>query len=369
MYNSNNGHELILRENSYNLNKKILAIHSEDRDIGKWPYSNIFEIQCPQVYQNVESIRLTDITLPKTIPYTFVHNYQNTIFLFKVIPSITSSYYSLLNNDTIYNFEIQEGNYTGEQLALEIQNNLNNTITNALSSIPYTYTNFKVYYDLVANKLHYGNQIDAFQFIFDVQPNYILTQCEQPNVFSRLTQWGLGWNMGFYQKTYDSTNLSYTNGDTSIVFNYLNITDPNYTFITIDNNINTNGYYLKSPCTLELQPDTVIYIEIEKFNYTDELLPYSCFTNSINTTASYNGIMNSAFVKVPLISRYLSPPEITNCGFCVPVIEKISKFKFKFRYHDGRLVNFKDSTFNFSLEINQIRNEISRGYNNVRRPN
>ena len=81
--NSNNGHELILRENSYNLNKKILTINSEDRDIGKWPYSSNFEIQCPQVYQNVESIRLFDIILP-TIQYTFTHSYQNTIFLFKI---------------------------------------------------------------------------------------------------------------------------------------------------------------------------------------------------------------------------------------------------------------------------------------------
>ena len=365
--NNNNGHELILRENSYNLNKKILTIHSEDRDIGKWPRSTSFEIQCPQVYQNVESIRLVDITLP-TIQYTFTHSYQNTIFLFKLIaPTIPVVDISgtFLNINTIYSFEIQEGNYTGTQLALEIQNNLNNTISIASSA---TYSNFKVYYDPVANILHYGNQVHSFSFLFDVQPTYVLINCEQSNIFLQYTRWGLGWNLGFNQEKYDSINLTNSTGDRSIVFNYLNKIDSNYTFLSI-NNSTTQGFYLKSPMPLKLQPDTAIYLEIEKFNYLDELVPYVSFTNSLCTSASYNGIMNSAFVKVPLVSRYLSPPEITNCGFCAPVIEKISKFKFKFRYHDGRLVDFKDYPFNFSLEINQIRNEISQGYNNVRRPN
>ena len=363
--NSNNGHELILRENSYNLNKKILTIHSEDRDIGKWPHSTSFEIQCPQVYQNIESIRLVDITLP-TIQYTFTHSYQNTIFLFK------------LNNDnTIYSFEIQEGNYTGTQLALEIQNNLNNTISIASNT---TYIKFKVYYDPVANILHYCNQDDSFSFLFDVQPTYVLTHCEQPNIFSQYTRWGLGWNLGFNQELYNSIHLTNSNGDKSIVFNYLVTSDPNYTFLSINTITATNaGYYLKSPMPLKLQPDTAIYLEIEKFNYLDELVPYVSFTNSLCTSASYNGVINSAFIKIPLtplasssgIPNYVlntSQIILNNCGFCIPVIEKISKFKFKFRYHDGRLVDFKDYPFNFSLEINQIRNEIPRPYN-VRKPN
>ena len=321
--NSNNGHELILRENSYNLNKKILTINSEDRDIGKWPYSSNFEIQCPQVYQNVESIRLFDIILP-TIQYTFTHSYQNTIFLFKLIPTTPISG---LNNDTIYTFEIQEGNYTGTQLALEIQNNLNNTISIASNT---TYSKFKVYYDPVANILHYCNRTDSFSFLFDVQPTYLLIHCEQPNIFLQYTRWGLGWNLGFNQEAYDSILLSNSTGDKSIVFKYLVSSDPNYTFLSI-NSSNTLGYYLKSPMPLKLQPDSAIYLEIEKFNYMDELVPYVSFTNSLCTSASYNGVINSAFIKIPLppspsfsgspnyvINTY--QVNLNNCGFCIPVI-------------------------------------------------
>jgi hypothetical protein len=58
---------------------------------------------------------------------------------------------------------------------------------------------------------------------------------------------------------------------------------------------------------------------------------------------------------------------LNNCGFYIPVIEKIARLKFRFRYHDGRLVEFKDHPFNFSIEINQVRNEIDRPYD-IRTP-
>ena len=36
--------------------------------------------------------------------------------------------------------------------------------------------------------------------------------------------------------------------------------------------------------------------------------------------------------------------------------------KFKFRYHDGRLVDFKDNNFNFTIAFNQLKDEIARDY-------
>ena len=54
-------------------------------------------------------------------------------------------------------------------------------------------------------------------------------------------------------------------------------------------------------------------------------------------------------------------------AFDVPE-EKISKLKFTFRYHDGRLVDFDDIPFDFTIEFNQLKNEILRTYQ-VRVPN
>ena len=44
-----------------------------------------------------------------------------------------------------------------------------------------------------------------------------------------------------------------------------------------------------------------------------------------------------------------------------PPLENLRKLKFKFRYHNGTLVNFYDQDINFTLEINSIRNEIRNG--------
>ena len=77
-----NTHPLIQREQTYVLNRKLVSIHSEDRDYVKWPNSNHFGIDLGQGYHNVESIRLVDYSFPSN-NYTFSNEYQNTKLSFK----------------------------------------------------------------------------------------------------------------------------------------------------------------------------------------------------------------------------------------------------------------------------------------------
>ena len=85
-----------------------------------------------------------------------------------------------------------------------------------------------------------------------------------------------------------------------------------------------------------------------------------------------NGIINSYFAKIPIIKSDYNQSFSgkfnynESLSYYQPPIERISKFKFKFRYHDGRLVDFQNYNFSFDLEINQIRNEI-KNYD-VRKP-
>ena len=44
-FNVNQNNPLIDREQTYVLDRKLLTIHSEDRDYAKWPNANHFEIQ------------------------------------------------------------------------------------------------------------------------------------------------------------------------------------------------------------------------------------------------------------------------------------------------------------------------------------
>ena len=376
MYNTYNSHQLITRQQSYNLNKKILTVHSEDRDMCKWPFSNNFAIDCPEVYEKVESMRIVDITFP-SLQYTFTNSYQNTKLSFRIFPKnpgsvwypVTAAY---VNN--VYIMEIQEGYYTPDQLANELQNKLNETVSTFIktkdNSIP-PYTNFKVYYNKVANILYFGNLEDEFTFLCGEQIDYTLCQCEQPNVFPKCTQWGLPWNLGFDKESYISSPLLTSQGDNDIVISYLPSTSPEYIFLPAGTGT-IPSYFLLAPFTVKLNGDNAIYMEIDKYNYMDELKPYPVNTSgSFNNT--YGGIVNSAFVKIPITSNpysYFTDSTmiyLNNCGFYIPVIEKISRLKFKLRYHDGRLVDFKDAPFNFSIEINQIRNEIDRQYD-VRKP-
>ena len=43
-----------------------------------------------------------------------------------------------------------------------------------------------------------------------------------------------------------------------------------------------------------------------------------------------------------------------------PPLDKLSKLKFKFRYHDGTLVDFGGQNFSFTIALYTYRDEIAR---------
>ena len=63
-YSLGNSKPLINREQNYVLDRKLVTVHSEDRDITKWPNSNTFEIMLPEQLLNVQSMRLIQATMP-----------------------------------------------------------------------------------------------------------------------------------------------------------------------------------------------------------------------------------------------------------------------------------------------------------------
>ena len=61
-YNLYNDRQLIERQQTYVLERKLVTIHSEDRDILKFPSSSEFEIEMPQDYLNVYSAKLSTVS-------------------------------------------------------------------------------------------------------------------------------------------------------------------------------------------------------------------------------------------------------------------------------------------------------------------
>lgn len=325
--NFNNTHELINRQQNYFLNRIPLTIHSEDRDIFAWPNSNNFEINLPATYENVQSIRLIQISFPNKL-YSFSKKLDNTSF--KLVDKTNSNFY----------INIEEGTYKHQELANELTNKLN-----SYDGKP-TDQNFLVKYNKINNKYYFSSNSNF---------NLDFSQKEYPdsNIINNNVNWGLGYNIGFNKKLYSS------NTD-SITFDYL------------ENSNVFNGYDNKIEATncSNLQGDTSFYMEIEKYNSYNELYPYTSNNNSAYNN-KYGGRINSSFAKIPInndntidfccktLNGSKSLYGFTNFE---PPLERLSKFKFKFRYHDGRLVDFNNQQFNFTIEINTLTNEINKDF-------
>jgi|TARA_B110000967_G_scaffold45228_1_gene45432 plasmid maintenance system killer protein len=378
-YNVNNEHQLIRRQNTYVLDRKLVTIHSEDRDTSKWPNSNHFEVELPSTLSNVQSMRLVEIQLPAN-QYVFSNNQQNTKIQFQLLPNVSTQsiiYIALANNiNNPYTLTIQEGFYSPDEMANELQNGMNNAVTDFLmtdpsaASIGATYSNFKVRYDRVGQQMFFGNTYDNFKLQFNVKIEYdvpcsaIIGDNQSANVWEQNTNWGLPAYLGFQKSEYTTTETS-----GNVLFNYdaSNIwltPDPTYTPPGFD----TFCYYVAGPKTISMFGDSAIYMEFDKFNTMDELKPYVERTNQTYNN-DYNGRINSAFAKIPVTpggqnSQIFDSRNgfLQNVSQYHPAIDKIKKAKFKFRYHDGRLVDFKDTNFNFTIAFNQLKDEIARDY-------
>ena len=70
-------HPLIQSEQTFVLDRKLISVHSVDRDYQKWPNSNHFGVDLGESFHNVQSMRLINFSVPAN-NYTFSTAYQNT---------------------------------------------------------------------------------------------------------------------------------------------------------------------------------------------------------------------------------------------------------------------------------------------------
>ena len=128
----NQTHPLIPRSQNYVLERKIISIHSNDRDISKWPKANHFEIELPEDITNVQSMRLVEITLPNN-HYVFTNAYQNTKLSFDIsgvwLPNPPLAPLAPIAGAGPYTITISEGSYTADQLAIEIATKMNQAVS------------------------------------------------------------------------------------------------------------------------------------------------------------------------------------------------------------------------------------------------
>ena len=143
--NTYTSHTLIPRNPTYMTTKKMVTIHSEDRDIVHWPSANEFEITLPESLTNVQSIQLEQIMLPNNF-YNISEQLQNNIFeIITDSVQLTPCVVEEMPKSAL--IKIPDGFYDGNTLATLLSNVLTNTLGSAIT----------VVYDNITNKITFKN--------------------------------------------------------------------------------------------------------------------------------------------------------------------------------------------------------------------
>lgn len=335
---------------TYQLDRKIISIHSEDRNIDKWPNANEFEITLPEDLLNVQSIRLVNVNFPSVI-YTFSKYYHNTKLRFQVIPNTTNETQEISLNQKLqsdisyFEIEIQEGTYDPDQLAFELTAKMNRQVSQYLQT---EYNHFNVHANTVNYTFLFGNNRDQIVYLFGQQIPYQHT-CTKHNIWEQTMKWGLPYFLGFNKQNIQS--ISYEEF-------YIDYEGDNEPWLSPSSDSCNNLVWVKqSAFPYQLLGENEVYIELENHNSIMEMIPYP---KTLHNNLQYSGIPNSAFAKISLFNATSAQIFDSRNGFLTNIthyirpIERIRKFKFKVRFHDGRLVDFKQRHWGMTLEVNQI---------------
>jgi hypothetical protein len=395
-YNLNTNHPIIENSQEYMFDRQIISIHSEDRNILKFPNSSAFTIELPQEYNNVLSITLESWTFPSN--YNTFSVSQNNISLafqitniynYKTDPNNTPNptnmnnlnliYQALAYQEsigTIYYAIIEEGFYNPIQMATELQNRMNATIDNVIiqyiednspASLPYYlensgYNQFVVVYNQVSQKLYFGNKSSGFSIINDDssygRSNHSIVRDCQSQKISEDVYWGLPYFLGFTRCPINST--ASVNGEYPRFYygDAIQTGDGGYWLRPDPSWGNSIVYYLMPIYKINLMGQPYFYMEIEGMNNIDETSPFSISNATVQSNETI-GVVKSSFAKISVpvtpVAQWFETISSKSIKKYNPPAERIRRLSVKLRYHDGSLVEFGTFNYSFSLELIMLR--------------
>jgi hypothetical protein len=400
LYNTSTNHPLIPNANDYIIYKKYVSIHSEDRDILKYPNSNQFEIEMPEDITNVYSLRLINWTFPSNYN-SFSFSNSNIALFFKITNPYNPGANMVFNplqqaiftclfesSTTLFEFTIQEGFYNPTQMVTELQNKFNfvvsqritayltaNSLTDLLTQFNDQggYTKFVIVYNSVGQKIWFGNTSDEFMManeavslIGTLADNVF---CASKAQLPEFDNWGLPANLGLSRcnTTAISIKDSVTGQPFTPRFFYGDVNPGDNGFWLVPDPTLTNSvvYFIEPPFKINLMGPAYFYMELTGNNCIDETSPYTLnkFTLSTNVT---NGITNSSFAKIGIpstpISQWFDKDSLPYKMYWPPA-DRIRKLGVKFRYHNGQLVNFGAFPYSFAIEFTQLQSQQNRRTN------
>ena len=412
-FNTSSTHPLIPNANQYYIERKYVSIHSEDRDILKYPNSSEFEIELPQDYLNVHSAKLSTWSFPANYNVFSPLNF-NIAMTFKFIKlynpgehgysdplteAIFAGLYSLIGNQ--YIVRIETGFYNPSQMATELTNKFNESVSNILiefftNTPAYNYAlalftgynRFSIVYNSVGQRLWFGNNADQFEltndYINQFNEDNVGTQCIRRQQLPSLANWGLPAYLGFTRCPAPSLSAAEVeasmNNANNIIYGYnpeiINVSGDVPRFYYGDVNPGDNGfwlvpslpgatvYFLQAPAKINFMGPAYIYLDIDGLNCIDETSPYNMSQFTLHTNET-NGRVNSSFAKIPItttpIAQWFDSEQAPYKHFNPPS-ERIRKLKCRLRYHNGQKVDFGLFEYSFMLEFTLLRPQNERKY-------
>jgi hypothetical protein len=418
-FNTNTNHPLIQNSQEYIYYKKYVSIHSEDRNILKYPNSSEFEIELPEDLLNIVALRLVSWTFPSNYNTFSILN-ENVVMSFKInnpynpndngitdILSLKIYDFLSLNSDNNFIFSIEQGFYNPDQMVTELTNKFNNAVSIQILSYFKTqstnslltpaqraeylaaiillnssggYTNFVIAYNNVSQKIWFGNECDGFILTNQTQilKNTIASNfiCATKSTAPDFSDWGLPGNLGLSRCDTPSVNgISVSNFSEAALYNGTIVPR----FYYGDVNLGDNGFWLvpnpslpgsvvnwvEADYKINLMGPAHFYMELAGQNCIDETQPYNISEFTIKTNET-NGIVNSAFAKIAVpttpISQWFDRDSLPY-KFYYPPAERIRRLYIKLRYHNGQPVNFGIFNYSFDIEFTTQLPQILRNSN------
>jgi hypothetical protein len=410
--NVSSNHPIIQNTNDYFVYKKYVSIHSEDRDMLRFPDSSQFEIELPEDMTNVYKLTLTDWTFPANYNTFSILN-ENVAMTFKInIPynpnenavqnDLSSAIFEalfLFNKD--YFFIIEDGFYNPSQMSTTLTNKFNEAVSNQIlvyfktqitnplppPAQPTTfwqqmldefissgqYRRFVIVYNDVGQKFWFGNTADSFILTSEaiavynaLTPNIL---CGVRAAYKEFASWGLPCNLGLSRcnitatkgsQTIDSIEVNYT---PRFYYGDVFSGDNGYWLLPSPTLTGSYVYYAEANYKINLMGYSHFYMEIEGQNCLDETSPYNPSAFTFTRPNTTNGVVNSAFAKISVPTTPITQWFDRNSlpfKFYDPPADKIRKLNIKLRYHNNQLVNFGAFNYSFTLEFTQMVSQFNR---------
>jgi hypothetical protein len=411
-FNVSTNHPIIQNADTYYVYKKYISIHSEDRDMLRFPNSSQFEIELPEDITNIYKLTLTDWTFPANYN-TFSQLNENIVMSFKITVPYNPNENAVQNDlassifEALYVFtkdyfiSIEDGFYNPSQMSTTLTNKFNEAVsnqiivyfTNQITNPPLPpgqpssfwqqmldefislgqYKRFVIVYNDVGQKFWFGNTADGFiltneaiAVYNELTPNIL---CGVRSAYKEFASWGLPCNLGLTR-----CNITATKGSRTIDGIEVNYTprfyygdvfpgDDGYWLLPSPLLTNSFVYYAEANFKINLMGYSHFYMEIEGQNCLDETVPYNPSQFTVSRPNTTNGVVNSAFAKIAVPSTPITQWFDRNSlpyKFYDPPADKIRKLNIKIRYHNNQLVNFGAFNYSFTLEFTTLINMINR---------